>query len=174
MEIPRMSSPSWQESLRQALARLEKGSQRPRVAVLGVGHELNGDDAAGLVITRQLLARAEERDHLLVIDAGPAPENQTGALRRFGPDLVLLVDAAQMDELPGTVRWLSWQETTGISASTHTLPPYMLAQYLTAEFGCEVALLGIQPLRNLTEGPLSFPMQSSVDQIVEGLVEALF
>ena len=41
------------------------------------------------------------------MEAGPAPENFTGPLRRFRPDLVLLVDAAQMDAEPGTIGWLT-------------------------------------------------------------------
>jgi len=42
-----MSSPSWSEQLRQSLKRLPT-ERPPRVAILGVGHELNGDDGAGL------------------------------------------------------------------------------------------------------------------------------
>jgi hydrogenase 3 maturation protease len=168
-----MSSRSWLEPLNQTLQRLSKGSDLPRVAILGVGHAFNGDDAAGPTVARALQASLADQDRLLVIDAGPAPENQTGRLRLFHPDLVLLVDAAQMNEIPGVVRWLSWQETTGISASTHSLPPYVLAQYLTAEFGCEVALLGIQPLRNLADQPLSPVVQAAVNEVVQGLGEAL-
>ncbi len=53
----------------------------------------------------------------------PCPENCTGAVLRFAPDLVVLVDAAEMGEAPATIRWLDWQETTGLSASPPTLPP---------------------------------------------------
>jgi hydrogenase 3 maturation protease len=143
------------------------------VAVIGFGQEFNGDDAAGIVVARGLQSRLAGQDRLLVIDAGPAPENQTGALRRFNPDLVLLIDAAQMGDPPGTVRWLAWQDTTGISASTHTLPPYMLAHYLTVELGCDVALIGIQPAHNQIDAPLSPVMQQATETVIEGLVVGL-
>lgn len=104
-----------------------------------------------------------------LIDAGPAPENCTGPLRAFAPDLVLLIDAAQMGEEPGTARWLAWQDTTGISATTHTLPPYMLAKFLTADLGCDVALLGLQPFSNQPDTPLSPGMQALVETVVEDL-----
>lgn len=165
-----MSSPSWQDYLNQSL---KKVNRLPRVAVLGFGQEFNGDDAAGIVIARGLQSRLAGQDRLLIIDAGPAPENQTGALRRFEPDLVLLIDAAQMGDPPGTISWLAWQDTTGISASTHTLPPYMLAQYLTAEFGCDVALIGIQPYGNQIDAPLSPIMQQAIESVIEGLAGAL-
>ena len=143
-----MSKKSWQETLQAALKRVKKSDRSPRVAIVGIGHELCGDDAAGLHLACTLQTLAADNERLLVIEAGPAPENFCGTLRRFYPDLVVLADAAQMGMQPGTVRWLPWQETTGLSASTHTLPLHILAQYLTAELGCEVALLGIQPAQN--------------------------
>jgi hydrogenase 3 maturation protease len=104
-----------------------------------------------------------------VVEGEHAPENHTGSLRRFKPDLVLLVDSAQMNEPPGTIRWLSWEETTGLSASTHTMPPYMLARYLSTELNCQVALIGIQPAHTGLDSPLSPAVQEAVDEIVRVL-----
>ncbi len=78
-----------------------------------------------------------------------------------------------MGEAPGTIRWLDWQETTGLSASTHTLPPYMLAQYLVGSLGCQVALLGIQPAQNDIGTPLSPPVAAAVEEVSETLKELL-
>ncbi len=136
---------SWDVLLGEQLGRLRKTTASPRVAVLGIGHELQGDDAAGVLIARHLQSLLGPSEERLVLCAGPAPENCTGALRRFGPDLVLMIDAAQMDEAPGTVRLISCQDVTGIGASTHTLPLHILVKYLTSELGCEITLLGIQP-----------------------------
>jgi hydrogenase 3 maturation protease len=147
------------------------------MAVVGMGHELRGDDAAGVVAARSLMAALADLDEsrqspasrLLVIDAGPAPENHTGSLRRFQPDLVVLVDAAHMDEAPGAIRWLPWQDSAGLSASTHTLPVHVLARYLTAELGCQVALIGIQPAGTRLGAPLSPEAQAAVACIVNVL-----
>jgi len=108
-----------------------------------------------------------------VISAGPAPENYTGPLRRFQPDLVILVDAADMGEAPGTVRCLACEETTGLSASTHTLPPYVLAHYLTASLGCQVILLGIQPADTSIGKPLSPTVRQAVVAVAQGLANLL-
>ena len=165
--------------MRQALQRPETPPQRPRkVALLGIGNELNGDDAAGVRIARSLLrrqraGRISRPDFLLVLDAGLAPENVTGAVRRFGPDLVILVDAAEMGETPGTIHWLAWQDTTGVTAATHTLPPYMVAQYLAAELTCEVALIGIQPQDTSFGFPLSDPVRRAVRTVSDGLAHLL-
>ena len=162
-----MSPPCWQSTLAQTLNRL--GEKRPfRLAVLGVGHELRGDDGAGLAVARGLRPFASER--LLVVEAGHAPENHTATVRRFAPTLVLLVDAAQMDEPPGTIRWLAPDDITGVSASSHTLPLHMLARFLQAEMDCEVALLGIQPADTSLGAPLSESVETAVSTIIQALV----
>ena len=165
-----MSKLSWSDSLSQRLTSLSKPDRALRVAIVGIGQELRGDDAVGVSIARSLQSVGAIHElPLLVIDAGAAPENFTGQLRRFDPDLVLLIDAAQLNEAPGTIRWLDWQETSGLSASTHTLPPHVLAEYLVNELGCEAALIGIQPQGNEFDAPLSPPVQQAVDDLARTL-----
>lgn len=159
----------WKNSLQKMLL----SSPEPRIAVMGIGHELRGDDAAALIVVRALQAAVGTRPNVLLVEAGHAPENHTGSIRRFAPNLVLLIDAAHMGELPGTIRWLVWQDTSGISGSSHTLPLHMIAAYLQLELGCEVALIGIQPEGTAFDQPLSDVVQMAVDQIVPPLVEML-
>jgi hydrogenase 3 maturation protease len=168
-----MSSEFWQVSLSQTLQRLQTPDRLPRIAIVGIGHELRGDDAAGVVLVRALRSRVAAHERLLVIDAGPVPENVSGSLRRFKPALVLLIDAAHMDAEPGSTRWLAWQAATGISASTHSLPIHVLAAYLEAELGCEVALLGIQPAHTSFGAPLSLAVEHSVKATAEALADIL-
>jgi hydrogenase maturation protease HycI len=141
--------------------------------VVGIGHELRGDDAAGISIARGLRSWTPRWPHVLVLDAGSVPENHTGVLRRFGPDLVVLVDAAEMALPAGAVRWLSSMAAEGISASTHTLPLSMLARYLIAELRCEVALVGIQPAGTTIGSSLSPPVRRSVRRVVTALAQVL-
>ncbi len=168
-----MSSRSWQSCLRQTLNRLQNPDRPTRIAIVGIGHELRGDDSIGIAIVRRLRRRAHRDPWLLVVDGGCAPENCTSLLRRFKPDLVLLIDAAWMDSLPGTVRWIDWQATGGISASTHTLPLQILSAYLISEFQCEVALIGIQPANTAIGTPLSAEVQQAGIKIVKSLQLAL-
>ena len=188
---------TWQTALAQSLRQLRISERGPRVALVGIGNELYGDDAAGVLLARALKREArreaaERRQQteydrrqsvgpppsavsrprsFLVLDAGCAPENVTGTLRRFGPDLVVLADAAQMGEAPGTVRWLVPSEAVGLSASTHTLPLHVLARYLEAELGCAVALLAIQPAQSELGAPLSPAVAKTIACICRGLNE---
>jgi hydrogenase 3 maturation protease len=125
---------------------IEFPARRPaRVAILGVGNEMNGDDGAGVLAVRELAALQPEPPDVLLIEAGAAPESFTGPLRRFTPDLIIEIDAAMLDDRPGATAWLDWREADGLSASTHTLPPSVLAKFIQADLGCEMTIIGIQP-----------------------------
>jgi hydrogenase 3 maturation protease len=168
-----MSDGTWQASLTASLQNLKKPERSVRLAVLGIGHELCGDDAAGTRLAGRLKELAAGDPDLLAVEAGPAPENFTGTLRRFAPDLVLLVDAALMDAEPGTVRWLDWHAADGMSASTHTLPLHLLAGYLTDDLGCQVALLGIQPEQTYADAPLTPRVQAAAEEVAEFIIGEL-
>ena len=163
---------TWKASLRLLLHQLTNNRAKPaRIAVLGVGNPLRSDDAAGALVARALseCECARDTEHLLVIEAGQAPENSTGELRRFAPDLVLIIDAADMGEETGTIQWVPAEDIDGMSASTHSLPLSMLARYLTLELNCTVTLLGIQPSSNEVEERVSPEVLQAVQEVVEEL-----
>lgn len=153
--------------------RLAKTDPNFRLALVGIGNELNGDDGIGVAVVRALQKPLKGRENLLLLEAGPAPEAFTGPLRRFAPQLVALIDAADMGEQPGCVQWLPWQAAEGMSASTHTLPPTVLSSFLVSEIGCEVALIGIQPAQMEMEQPLSPPVRSALRRLSRGLTDIL-
>lgn len=146
-----------------------------RIAVLGIGNELNGDDAAGVLVARKLIEKTREWktksvSHSLVlyiVEAGMAPEAFTGPLRRFQPDLVVLIDAAELGQPPGAVACFDWHQAEGMSASTHTLPPTVLAQFLMREIGCRVMLIGIQAKNLNFDAGVSDAVIQAVQQVVE-------
>jgi hydrogenase 3 maturation protease len=196
MESPKMSNASWQTGLQQALTQASPPDRSLRVAVVGIGHELRGDDAVGLAVARRLLpprrmrqplpgpptlrrSDASERSEAvgnpgavgewLALVGGSAPENCTGTLRRFGPDLVVLVDAADLEARPGTIQWLEPAQIGGLSVSTHTLPLSVLATYLAADLGCEVGILAIQPASNDIGAPLSPELSGAARNLAQVL-----
>ena len=148
-------------------------SRTPRLTLLGIGNELNGDDAAGVLVVRGLRARLAPRPHLLLIEAGLAPEAFTAPLRRFAPDLVVLVDAALLEQPAGTVEMVDWRETDGLSATTHTLPPSVLVQFSPHELGCPVELILIQPDDIEFDHPVSPAVKDTIDQVVDRLAALL-
>jgi hydrogenase 3 maturation protease len=161
-----MSTNSWLEKLQQVLTRLQLRDPFPRVAIVGIGHPLRGDDAVGPYMIRKFGSSFREDETLLMVDAGPAPENCTGILKRFMPDLVILIDATEMEGAPGSIQSIHWQDSIGLSASTHSLPLHVFIHYLTRELGCEMMLLGIQPLDTSMDAALSSAVREAAESAV--------
>jgi hydrogenase 3 maturation protease len=175
MEENRILPNIWKASLQPLLKQLlSKWPKAPRIAILGVGNQFRSDDAAGVLVVRALAHRkcALDTERLLIIEAGHAPENTTGELRRFAPDLVLIIDAADMGKTPGTVKWIPEESIDGMSASTHSLPLSMLARYLKLELDCTAALLGIQPASNTVGDEVSSEVAQAIQEIVDELDES--
>ena len=147
----------------------------PRIAVLGVGNLLRSDDAAGILVARALSQRecAADPNHVLILEAGPAPENRTGELRRFAPNVILITDAADMGETPGAIRWIAEGQIDGMSASTHSLPLSMLIHYLRLELHCNVRILGIQVGSNEVGQSMTPEVMQAVDEIVDEFDQAI-
>jgi len=159
----------WQDALKANLRRSKKTEVSTRSAIVGVGHDLRGDDAAGLHAARALRALLLPFENWLVLEGGPAPENITGALRRFRPQLVLMIDAAQFGASPGTVRWLDWRAAAKSATSTHTGSLNLVARYVSAELSCDVMLLGIQIGDNTLGAPLTLEVAGAVDRVARDI-----
>ncbi len=178
METKTLSLPSWKVSLIPLLfpEHLPPKSDLPRIAIVGLGSEAHGDDAAGILVARALQKRkyAADAGRILVLEAGRAPENIAGELHPFQPQVVILIEAVPMELPPGAIDWIAWETTTGTSALPRNLPLSMLARYLMLEFGCTVHLLGLQPAQRELNAPLSEPTQAAVDEVIQAFCRMLF
>lgn len=154
---------------------LKKHALRPdtRVAVVGVGAELNGDDAVGLRVADRLASLVGQQENLLVLNGGSLPESTSGALRRFHPTLVLFVDAADLGKTAGAIEVLETQRVGGASFSTHGMPLIMLMDYLAEELGCESVLIGVQPERVDFDSPLSDCAKRAATRLAKELYRLL-
>ena len=141
------------QNLKAALKNKLKGAER--IAVLGVGSELRGDDAAGLLIAEQLKCLSEgiKGRALKVLIGGTAPENLTSEIKRFKPDCLIIIDSAEMGKPAGQINLLEPGQIGGISFSTHSLPLKVMVDYLKTEIEARVVVIGIQP-KNLAFGSL--------------------
>ncbi|HHX86842.1 MAG TPA: hydrogenase maturation peptidase HycI [Firmicutes bacterium] len=155
---------------REQLARDLEGVRQ--LAVLGIGNELYLDDGAGVVLARELSCSGIPPDRLQAFEAGPAPENFTGALRKINPSHVLMVDAANLGLAPGAIRVIDSDKITGAGFSTHTLPLNILASFIERE-GYRVAIIGIQPKEVFFGDGLSPEVDGAVSRIKEFVIKFL-
>ncbi|HPD06488.1 MAG TPA: hydrogenase maturation protease [Candidatus Bipolaricaulis sp.] len=118
-----------------------------RRAILGVGNQLRRDDGVGVEVAAGMGGTDWE-----VLVAGLSVENTLGIVRRLAPDLLVVVDAAEMGLPPGSVRRLPLAAGEQMLGSTHGLPLPFLLSTVRGWVG-EIVLIGIQPAdRSLGEG----------------------
>lgn len=146
---------------------LNRSSPTPsRLAIIGVGQTLCGDDGAGPAVIDRLKQIMEPCENLLLINCGHAPENCFGPIIRFAPNEILFIDAIRTTAPPGTICWLNAHEADSAGSSTHTLSLGMLATYLAGITGSNAYVLGICPSSLEFNEALSRPVEAAVEEIV--------
>jgi hydrogenase 3 maturation protease len=154
------------ERIEQALRTALAGR---RAVVMGVGQALRGDDGFGPAAAGLLAGRSAAP----VIDAGGAPENFTGAVRRHRPELLLVLDAADFGGAPGELRLLGPEELAGGGPSTHAGSLRTLFDYLRAECGAEALVLAAQAGRLEFGAEMSPAVAASARRAAELVIAAL-
>jgi hydrogenase 3 maturation protease len=140
-----------------------------RVLILGVGNRLRGDDAVGPLLVERLQGKVD----IPLIDAGDVPENYLGPIEASGADLVLVIDATEMNSDAGAAAIFDIDQIQGKSVSTHTGNIGLLFKAILPEARPQVILLGIQP-GNITLGQgLSDPVRATLTSLEEILVSLI-
>lgn len=130
--------------------------------LLGVGNRLSRDDGVGPTVAKRL----EGTQGWHAIDCGTALENVSGIVSRERPDLLVIVDAAQMGLPAGSIRTLPIEAKDRMLASTHGLPLGFVLERLGSAVEA-VLLIGIQP-EDLAFGEgLSTPVAAAVDELLD-------
>jgi hydrogenase 3 maturation protease len=142
-----------------------------------VGAELRGDDAAGLLaagkLKRSLSAKAK-LPKTKVFLGGTAPENLTGPIKAFRPSHVIVIDAAEMGQAPGSVRVIDPQTIADAgSFSTHNLPLNVLTEYLRTALDCRIVIVAIQPARWEWGQSCSPEVSAAAGTVAKGILQGL-
>ncbi|MFH1221111.1 MAG: hydrogenase maturation peptidase HycI [Candidatus Eisenbacteria bacterium] len=152
--------------LRKILQKSLSGAER--IALLAVGSDLRGDDAAGLLVAEsleQLRGRHGRTSRFRIFLGETAPENLTGAIREFAPTHIIVIDSADAGKKAGTIFAIDPKEVGGISFSTHQLPLSLMIQYLQESITCSVSIIGIQPKSLGFGAPVSQEIRKAVAQV---------
>ena len=151
-----------------------------RVVVCGIGNDLRGDDAAGILCLQRLRRALSGRSAgsapvrpVLFVDGGETPENETGKMRHFHPDLVLLIDAARGGRPSGEIFTVDPESIADEEISTHRISLSLLVRYLEESVGARVLCLGIEPVSTSLHAPISDPVRRAVDALAAFLEQTL-
>ena len=124
---------------------LAENNSLPKLAIVGIGNELNGDDGAGVFVVRNISNSLPINNTILLIEGSIAPENYSGVIRNFTPDWIWFFDAADLKGEPGSVKLIDLDEVDSIGANTHRLAPTLLLSYLSFDLNFKAFLFGINP-----------------------------
>lgn len=149
--------------------------------VLGIGNRLNGDDAVGALVVDMLHRELKKADAepqgteavghgITAIEVGTAPESYTSVISRGRPDLLILVDAADMGLPPGSLRIIPRGRVNAMSLSTHSMP-LSIFMFFAEDLSRMVLLVGVQPEHTETGKPVSRPVHKSARELVRLILE---
>ena len=161
-------NPEVRAALGQALA----GAQR--IAVLGVGSDLRGDDAVGILVASDLEQRLAGLDRVKVFLGHTAPENFSGAIRAFAPTHLVAIDAGALGKAPGEITVLRETRIGATSFCTHALPLSVMFAYLRDALpGLGVVLVAIEPESTAFGRPVSAPVSDAAQSAAGGLADLI-
>jgi hydrogenase 3 maturation protease len=132
--------------------------------ILCIGNPDHGDDA----IAPHLATHHPPIPDTIFLNAGTTPENTTATIKRHHPTRLILLDAAAMNQPPGTLKRIPPTKTQTLTPSTHGLPLSFLIDYLTPTIPT-IILIGIQP--KTLQGPLSTEAKTALATFLRLLKE---
>jgi len=141
-----------------------------RIVILGVGSDLRGDDAAGGIIAEEI--EKKKIPNISTLLGGTAPENLTGEIKRLKPSHLIIIDAAEMNEPPGTIKLIRMDQIGGFSFSTHALPMKLMVDFLLKDITCEVYFIAIQPKSLKFGATVSGEVKQAIKTVVESFTIA--
>ena len=142
-------------SLQAELAQRLKG----KLVLIGVGNPLWGDDGAGPA----LIHRLEGNLSALLVDGGEVPEHYWGTIVAYRPRTIVVIDAIDWGDAPGSVAILDRVQDKGFPLSTHRISLNLFLDLLRRETGADVFILGIQPARVAFGVSMSLKIQKTLD-----------
>lgn len=143
----------------------------PKAAFLGVGSPLKGDDNVGNQVVALLAEKLKARpgQEFQFYRGESAPENFTGVIRQFGPEYLIIFDAAELSEPPGTFSIITPEQIDGMSFASHVLPLKIICNYLNSAVGRQILLVGVQPESIEFGESLSVKVKQVIDSFVADL-----
>jgi hydrogenase 3 maturation protease len=140
-----------------------------KIVFVGVGNRFRGDDAVGPLVIDKLSGRVPH-----AIDAGPSPENVTGAIKKLKPEKIVFIDALVFKDLPpGTPQIVEIDDIAHMGQTSHVLSLDVVMEYLKLETGADVFMIGVQPGYIADREGLSPGIGESLEKLAFAVLKAI-
>jgi hydrogenase 3 maturation protease len=158
-----MNSDNLAKTLEKELAK------KPRLAILGIGNSMRGDDGFGPLVIGKL---KEAKVKCISIDGETVPENYSGPIIKEKPELIVLLDCANFGGCPGEIRIIDEKDIPCLSLSTHQMPISFLTAYLKDETGARVLIIGVQG-KEFGFGEMTKKVRESAEKLAELFIKSI-
>ena len=115
-----------------------------KIAFVGLGNELRGDDLAGLVFIEVLKTKTVFSKSKFIV-AGKNPENYLHEILESNPEVVVFIDAADWGGECGEISLLEPDSLANIDFSTHAYSIKLIEKFLSLNKQMDFVYIGIQP-----------------------------
>ncbi|MFW3146507.1 MAG: hydrogenase maturation protease [Thermoplasmatota archaeon] len=149
-----------------------------KVAVIGVGNDLMGDDAIGPIVIRNLRKLNKFPPNVELIEEG------TGGMRIIhdmeGYDKVLIIDAANIERAPGEYKMfrpedvVSKKVLSGRSIHEMDLLKALELALLTGNAPPVIWIMAIQPRITVMGAPVSYDVKTNIKEYIRVVILKVF
>jgi hydrogenase maturation protease len=151
----------------------KNGPRYSSIRIIGLGHDLRGDDAVGLLTVRRL--RHTIGDRAEVIEAGMVGVDLIELMK--GASAVILIDAARSGKAPGSIYRLD-ASVSPIGGQVFPRSSHAIGVSEAIELAramdvlpATVIVYGVEVGNTEVGQPLSPPMGEALDQVVKQIIQ---
>ena len=143
------------------------GRLKGKLAIVGIGNIIRGDDGLGPKLIEILKSRGGLPGAFL-FDCGTAPENYIFPILSTSCDTLMLVDAADIGREPGAVEIFDLDKISRVSFSTHNPSPRLFTDLLkTGKEDMDIFVISIQPKSTGIGAPLSEEVLKALERVAD-------
>ena len=155
------------------LAQAITGRLKGKLAIVGIGNIIRGDDGLGPKLIEILKSRGG-LPGVALFDCGTAPENYIFPILSTSCDTLMLIDAADIGKEPGAIEIIDLDKISRVSFSTHNPSPRLFTDLLkTGKEDMDIFVISVQPKSTGIGAPLSGEVLGSLEKIADIFCAAL-
>jgi hydrogenase 3 maturation protease len=135
------------EKYKDLLLSLKKLLEKtPKLLILGIGENRMGDDGIGPMISFNLSLKYDN-PQILIMNGGIIPEERLDEIIAFQPEVVIIIDAIDIDKPKGTASLLDESRMLNyLPISSHSMPLPIFVDRIKSNIpNVSIKLLGLVP-----------------------------
>jgi hydrogenase 3 maturation protease len=130
-----------------------------KILFVGIGNILKSDDGVGVYISK----RIKNSNHIFSLTVEASIENYIGKINSIDPDILVLIDCADIKSPPGTCKLLPIGQVRDLTFNTHSISLSRLSEF----FAMQVYILCIQPEKVDFGENISYIVMNVADELIQ-------